>query len=57
MKRIVYLGIILSVVILFACGKSSVEDVAKDYVKKNYSFERLSKDIRSVYRELVSDNN
>ena len=39
MKRIVYLGIILSVVMLFACGKSSVEDVAKDYVKKQFAFD------------------
>ena len=39
MKRIVYLGIILSVVMLFACGKASVEDVAKDYVKKQFAFD------------------
>lgn len=39
MKRIVYLGIILSALMLFACGKSSVEDVAKDYVKKQFAFD------------------
>jgi len=37
MKRILYLGIILSVLMLFACGKASVEDVAKDYVKKQFA--------------------
>jgi len=37
MKRIIYLGIILSVLMLFACGKASVEDVAKDYVKKQFA--------------------
>ena len=39
MKRIIYLGIILSVLMLFACGKASVEDVAKDYVKKQFAFD------------------
>ena len=34
MKRIIYLGIILSVLMLFACGKASVEDVAKEYVRR-----------------------
>lgn len=39
MKRIIYLGIILSVLMLFACGKASVEDVAKEYVKKQLAFD------------------
>ena len=39
MKRIIYLGIILSVLMLFACGKASVEDVAKEYVKKQCAFD------------------
>ena len=39
MKRIIYLGIILSVLMLFACGKATVEDVAKDYVKKQCAFD------------------
>ena len=39
MKRIIYLGIILSVLMLFACGKTSVEDVAKEYVKKQFAFD------------------
>jgi hypothetical protein len=39
MKKVVYLGIILSVLMFFACGKTSVEDVAKDYVKKQCAFD------------------
>ena len=39
MKRIIYLGIILSVLMLFACGKATVEDVAKEYVKKQFAFD------------------
>jgi hypothetical protein len=39
MKKIIYLGIILSVLMLFACGKASVEDVAKKYVKKQCAFD------------------
>jgi len=39
MKKIVYLGILMSVLMFFACGKASVEDVAKDYVKKQCAFD------------------
>lgn len=39
MKRIIYLGIILSVLMFFACGKATVEDAAKDYVKKQCAFD------------------
>ena len=39
MKKIVYLGIILSVLMLFACSKASIEDVAKEYVKKQCAFD------------------
>ena len=39
MKKMVYLGIILSVLMLFACGKATVEDVAKDYLKKQCAFD------------------
>ena len=39
MKRMIYFGIILSVLMLFSCGKASVEDVAKDYVKKQCAFD------------------
>jgi len=39
MKKVVYLGIILSVLMLFACGKATVEDLAKEYVKKQCAFD------------------
>jgi hypothetical protein len=39
MKRIICFGIILSVLMLFACGKATVEDVAKEYVKKQCAFD------------------
>jgi hypothetical protein len=39
MRKIIYLGIILSVLMLFACGKATVEDAAKDYVKKQCAFD------------------
>jgi hypothetical protein len=40
MKKVIYLGIILSVLMLFACGKTGVEDVAKEYVKKQCAFDK-----------------
>jgi len=39
MKKIIYLGIILSVLMLVACGKATVEDVANNYVKKQCAFD------------------
>ena len=39
MKRIIYLGIILSVLMIFACGKATVEDAAKEYVKKQFALD------------------
>ena len=39
MNRIIYFGIILSFLMLFACGKGSVEDVAKEHVKKQFAFD------------------
>ena len=39
MKKIVYLGILMSVLMFFACGKASVEDAAKDYVKNQCAFD------------------
>jgi hypothetical protein len=39
MKKVVCLGIMLFVLMFFACGKVSVEDAAKDYVKKQYAFD------------------
>lgn len=39
MRKVVYFGIILSVLMVIACGKADVEDVAKDYIKKQYAFD------------------
>jgi hypothetical protein len=39
MKRVACIGIILSVLMFFACGRSSVEDAAKNYVKKQLAFD------------------
>jgi hypothetical protein len=39
MKKVACLGMMLSVLMLFACGKASVEDVAKNYVKKQCAFD------------------
>lgn len=39
MKSVIYFGMILSVLMLFSCGKASVEDAAKDYVKKQCAFD------------------
>jgi hypothetical protein len=39
MKKVVCLSIILSVLMIFACGKVSVEDAAKGYVKKELAFD------------------
>jgi ribosomal protein L35AE/L33A len=39
MKKVVYVCIMLSVLMLFACGKTSVEDAAKNYVKKQCAFD------------------
>ena len=39
MKRVACMGIILSVLMIFACGKGSVEDAAKNYMKKHLAFD------------------
>jgi len=57
MKRIIYLGIILSVLMLFACGKATVEDVAKDYVKKQCAFENDVKIDTSKLNYTVTEKN
>ena len=36
MKKLIYLGMIVLSFTLFGCGKASVEDVAKDYVNKQF---------------------
>ena len=38
MKRMLYLGILMSIFMIFGCKKTSVEDVAKDHVKKQFKF-------------------
>ena len=43
MRKILYLGIIVSVVMIFGCGKATIEDVAKDHVKKQFN---LYKDVK-----------
>ena len=43
MKKFFYFGIVMSVLMLFACGKAKVEDVAKDHVKKQFSFDNAVK--------------
>ncbi|MGD9277606.1 MAG: hypothetical protein PVG37_03395 [Desulfobacterales bacterium] len=43
MKKIMYLFIILSVLMVFGCGKDSPEDVAKDYVKKQFKLDNAEK--------------
>jgi hypothetical protein len=43
MKKIICLGMILSVLMVFGCGKDSAEDVAKDYVKKQFTLDNAGK--------------
>ena len=43
MKKVMYLVIIMSVLMIFGCGKATVEDVAKDYVKKQFSSDNTVK--------------
>ena len=57
MKRIIYLGIILSVLMFFACGKATVEDVAKDYVKKHCAFDNDVKIDTSKLKYNVTEKN
>jgi hypothetical protein len=38
MKKTMYLGIIVLVLMIFGCGKATVEDVAKEHVKKQFNF-------------------
>ena len=40
MRNILYLGIIVSVFMLFGCGKATIEDVAKDHVKKQLNLDK-----------------
>jgi hypothetical protein len=56
MKKIMYLGIILSVFMVFGCGKSSVEDVAKDYVKKQFTLDNAGKLDTSKLKYTVTED-
>ncbi len=40
MKKLIYLGMVVLALTLFGCGKKSVEDVAKDYVKKQLTTDK-----------------
>jgi hypothetical protein len=43
MKKIIYLGMILSVLFFCGCGKDSAEDVVKDYVKNQFTLDTAGK--------------
>ena len=43
MKKIIYFGMILSVLMVFGCGKDSAEDVAKNYIKKQFTLDTAGK--------------
>ncbi len=43
MKNFFYFGIVMSVLMLFACGKTKVEDVVKDHVRKQFNFDNAVK--------------
>lgn len=43
MKKFFYFGIVMSVLMLFACGKTKVEDVVKDHVRKQFNFDNAVK--------------
>ena len=61
MKKIIYLCMILSVLMLFGCGKDSPEDVAKDYVKKQFKLDNADKldtsDLKYTVTEDQEGNN
>jgi hypothetical protein len=56
MKKIIYLCIILSVLMVFGCGKDSVEDVAKDYVKKQFKLDNAGKIDTSNLKYTVTED-
>jgi len=43
MKKIVYLCVVVSVLMIFGCGKATVEDVAKDFVEQQFRFDNTVK--------------
>ncbi len=56
MKKIICLGMILSVLMVFGCGKTSIEDVAKDYVKKQFALDNAGKLDTSKLKYTVTEN-
>ena len=56
MKKIMYLCMILSVLLVFGCGKDSPEDVAKDYVKKQFNLVNADKLDTSGLKYTVSED-
>ena len=49
MKKLFYFAIVMSVLMLVGCGKPKVEDVVKDHVKKQFSFDsNLTVDISKL---------
>ena len=43
MKKISYLCMVVSVLMIFGCAKAPVEDVAKDFVEKQFRFDNTVK--------------
>ena len=56
MKKIICLCIVLSVLMVFGCGKDSPEDVAKDYVKKQFKLDNAGKLDTSDLKYTVTEN-
>lgn len=49
MKKIMYFGIVVSVLMILGCGKATVEDVAKEHVKKQFN---LNNDVKLDFSKL-----
>jgi len=56
MKKIMSLCIIFSVLMVFGCGKDSPEDVAKDYVKKQFALDNAGKLDTSKLKYTVTED-
>jgi len=56
MRKIIYLVIILSIFMVFGCGKDSPEDVAKDYVKKQFTLDKAGKLDTSKLKYTVTED-
>lgn len=49
MKKIMWFGMIVSVLMVFGCGKATVEDIAKEHVEKQFN---LNKDVKLDFSKL-----